>query len=62
MNKNKKNQNHGKILEPNDMPSFLNEVATLYFQDNQEIMEKLAQCSIYISMVNYLEPKYERIF
>jgi hypothetical protein len=60
MDKSKKN--YGAILEPNDMPSFLNEVATLYFRDNQEIMEKLAQCSIYISMVNYLEPKYERIF
>lgn len=43
------------IIEPKEMPQFLNELATKYFQDDQEIWHKLIQCSVYIHGVNSLK-------
>lgn len=40
-------------IEPDDMPSFLNEVASKYFKDNERIRFKLAQCSAYIHGIHY---------
>ena len=42
-------------IEPEEMPKFLNEVADEYFKDNEEIREKLAQCSVYIHGVLFAE-------
>lgn len=41
-------------IEPEEMPSFLNELASKYFKDDQDTMLKLAQCSIYIHTTNYM--------
>lgn len=41
-------------IEPEEMPSFLNEIASKYFKDDQDIMLKLTQCSMYIHTTNYM--------
>lgn len=46
------NKNNFPDIEPEEMPAFLNHVASEYFKDNQEIMFKLAQCSMYIFAMN----------
>jgi len=46
------NKNSFPDIEPEEMPAFLNQVASEYFKDNQEIMFKLAQCSMYIFAMN----------
>lgn len=45
-------ENNKNYFEPKDMPAFLNDLAVTYFKDNEEIMMKLAECSIYIHVVN----------
>ena len=42
-------------LEPKDMPSFLNELATKFINDDYELADKLMQCSMYIHTVNYMQ-------
>lgn len=43
------------IIEPKEMPKFLNEVAEKFKdEEGQETMLKLAQCSVYIHGVNQL--------
>lgn len=39
-------------LDPKDMPAFLNELASEYFQDNFDVRMQLSQCSLYIHTVN----------
>lgn len=39
-------------LDPNDMPAFLNELASEYFEDNFDIRMQLSQCSLYIHTMN----------
>lgn len=39
-------------LDPKDMPAFLNDLASEYFEDNFDIRMQLSQCSIYIHTVN----------
>jgi hypothetical protein len=41
-------------IEPEEMPSFLNELASKYFKDDPDTMLKLAQCSMYIHTTNYI--------
>lgn len=44
-------------LAPEDMPAFLNDLASEYFQDNFDIRMQLSQCSLYIHTINYLGKK-----
>ena len=45
-------------IEPEDMPEFLNRVAAMHKdEEGQEIMMKLAQCSLYIHMCNKMLKK-----
>lgn len=44
-------------IEPKDMPAFLNDLATQYFSENEEICMHLAECSMYIHTINYLTEK-----
>ena len=45
-------------LDPKDMPAFLNDLASEYFQDNFDIRMQLSQCSLYIHTINnYLSKK-----
>ena len=39
-------------LPPEDMPAFLNELASEYFEDNFDIRMQLSQCSLYIHTIN----------
>ena len=55
----KKKENHAEI-DPKDMPSFLNEIAYKYFKGNQEIMLKLAMCSMYIHVCNYMTKQNDK--
>ena len=44
------------VMKPEEMPMFLNEVAKKFKdEEGQETMLKLAQCSLYISMINTKE-------
>lgn len=36
------------IIEPEEMASFLNDLADEYFKNNPGIQQKLAQCSVFI--------------
>lgn len=36
------------FMTPSEMATFLNEVASEYFKDKQDIMMKLMECSMYI--------------
>ena len=48
------NENNGAnypTIEPEEMPKFLNDVASEFFADNMEIREKLAQCSVFIQFI-----------
>ena len=38
-------------LEPEDMPSFLNDLANECFADNFDVRMQLSQCSIFINTV-----------
>ena len=46
-------------LSPDDMPSFLNDLANECFADNFDIRMQLSQCSIYLSSINYFLKKTE---
>lgn len=39
------------FMTPSEMATFLNEVASEYFKDKQDIMMKLMECSMYIFTV-----------
>lgn len=54
MNKNKDNN----LLEISEMASFLNDLALQ--TEDKDIADKLIQCSIAISMLNYLTEKAKK--
>lgn len=45
-------------LAPKDMPAFLNELASEYFEDNFDVRMQLSQCALYIHTIDsYLNKK-----
>lgn len=44
-------------LSPEDMPAFLNDLASEYFPDNSDIRMQLSQCSLYIHTINFLNKR-----